>query len=137
MLKSSPVSSGRRAVGHTSLDSFEKVTNNLKSINNVGSSTLFEVRDSSLSISKDVFDVIEAFKDISESLSVESTFENTFDNFLDLDHIKLDFVFRFLESVMFVVVVFFVLVFFVVWSVVWSVVLLLGFPLDLIKLLEI
>jgi hypothetical protein len=103
----------------------------------VGSSTLLEVRDSSLSISKDVFDVIEAFKDISESLSVESTFENTFDDFLNLDHIKLDFVFRSLESVMFVVVVFFVLVFFVVWSVVWSVVLLLGFPLDLIKLLEI
>jgi len=134
----------------------EKVTDFLKSGNNVGSSTFLEVNDSRLSISENVFDVSEAFSDISETLSIDGTLENTLDDLLNLDDIKLEFILDFLFSVMFVVV------FVVVWSsvvvitssiVVWSVmsmviiissivvvsvmVFLGGFPLDFIKFLKI
>jgi len=110
--KSLPVTFGSSAVAHTSLDSLEKISNSFESINNVGSTTFLEVGNSGLSISEDVFDVIEALSDISETLSVDGSSEDTVDDLLDLDDIKLEGLLGFLFSV----------VSMVVWVVIWSMV---------------
>jgi hypothetical protein len=110
-LKSLPVSSSLGAIGHSCFNSCDEVTNNFKSVDNVGSSTGLEVLDSGCGISENVLKISDASSDIIETLSVDGSLENTDDDLLKLDDICLKGTFGFLLVVWFVV--------WVMWFVVW------------------
>ena len=82
LFKLGPVSLEMRAVRHGGLDHLEHGSNFLDSVKNTGNISLLEVGDCSLGISEDTFSIGNALGDISETLSIESTLEDTSNNLL-------------------------------------------------------